>query len=196
MAMADPLLKEAKILTYSDYIFWPDDKRYEIIGGLSYSMAPAPGERHQGVSGELYIEFGTYLRGKKCKVYHAPFDVVLPEKGETFDTSRNVVQPDISVICDKKKITPRGCHGSPDLIIEILSPSTARRDVKEKRKLYRRFSVKEYWIVDPLNRRVDIYKLNKDGYYEFPEVYAEDDKIKVSLFNDELIVDLSVIFAE
>jgi len=159
-------------------------------------MAPAPGERHQGVSGELFTEFSVYLRGKKCKVYHAPFDVAFPEKGETFETSTNVVQPDIIIICDKDKIISRGCYGAPDLIVEILSPSSASTDMKDKRKLYQRFGVKEYWVVDPLHKIVQIYKLDEQGKYGFPETYGENDKIKVGIFNDELEIALSVVFAE
>ena len=194
--MAEPLKKVQGYFTYSDYASWPDDKRYEIIEGKAYNMAPAPGERHQWVSIVLSSEFFNYLKGKKCRVYTAPFDVALPEKGETFETSTNVVQPDIVIICDKEKITPRGCFGAPDLIVEILSPSTAAKDMKDKRRLYQRFGVKEYWIADPIHKTVQIYKLNKKGRYDFPKIYAEDDKIKVDLFNDELEIDLSIIFSE
>ena len=194
--MADPVRKVEKAFTYSDYINWPDDKRYEVIGGEAYNMAPAPSERHQGVSGVLYGEFYIYLKGKQCKVYHAPFDVAFPEKGETFDTSTNVVQPDIVIICDKDKIIPRGCCGPPDLVVEILSPSTASNDMKNKRRLYQKSGVKEYWIIDPIHKTVQIYKVNKKGRYGFPETYGEDDKIKVGLFKDELEIDLSIVFAE
>jgi len=194
--MAEPVRKTEEVFTYSDYASWPDDRRYEIISGQAYSMAPAPGERHQGVSGELFTEFSVYLRGKKCKVYHAPFDVAFPEEGETFETATNVVQPDITIICDKDKIIPRGCSGAPDLVAEILSPSSASSDMKDKRRLYQRFGVKEYWIVDPLHKTVQIYKLDEQGKYGFPETYGENDKIKVSMFNDELEISLSIVFAE
>jgi len=193
--MSDSLRKIEKVFTYSDYSTWSDDKSYEIIGGRAYNMAPAPGERHQGVSGELYLEFGNYLRGKKCKVYHAPFDVVFPEEGETFESATNVVQPDIVVICDRDKITHRGCFGAPDLVVEILSPSTAPRDMKDKRRLYQSFGVREYWIVDPVHKTVQVYKLDEKGKYGFPETFAGDDKIKAGIFNDELEIDLAVIFA-
>ena len=193
--MADPLRKIQKF-TYSDYALQPDDKRYELIEGILYNMAPAPGERHQGVSSELHLEFGNYLRGKKCKVYHAPFDVAFPEKEETFETATNVVQPDMVIICDKEKITSRGCLGAPDLVVEILSPGTASHDLKDKRRLYQKFGVKEYWIVDPIYKTIQIYKINKEGRYGFPETYAENDKIKVGLFNNELEIALNVVFAE
>ena len=194
--MAEPIRKTKTVLTYSDYTSWNDDKRYEIIEGNSYSMAPAPGERHQSASTQLLTEFALYLKEKKCKVYHAPFDVALPESGEIFETATNVIQPDLVIICDKNKILPRGCFGAPDLIVEILSPSSTKRDTKIKRKLYQRFGVKEYWIADPVHKSIQIFKLNKDCRYDFPEIYAEDDKIKVGLFNNELEIDLKVIFAE
>jgi len=194
--MADPIRKIDKTFTYSDYAAWPDDKRYEIINGAAYSMAPAPSERHQGVSAQLLADFVIYLRGKKCRVYDAPFDVALPEEGEQFETATNVVQPDIVIICDKDKISHRGCFGAPDLVVEILSPSTAPNDLKNKRKLYQRFGVVEYWIVDPLHKTIQVFKLDKQGKYLFPETFAGDDKIKVGIFNDELEIDLAVIFSE
>ena len=188
--------KSRKIFTYTDYATWSEDKRFEIICGKAHSMAPAPSERHQGVSGELYYGFKHYLVGKKCKVYFSPFDVAFPEEGETFETSTNVVQPDIVIICDKNKIIDKGCSGPPDLIVEVLSPSTAPNDMKDKRRLYQRFLVKEYWIVDPIHKIVQVYKLDEEGKYSFPEIYSECDKIKVGIFNNELEIDLSVVLAE
>lgn len=194
--MADPLKETKKLFTYSDYASWSDDKHYELIEGVAYSMAPGTSDMHQFSAIQLSAEFVIYLRGKKCRVFDTPFDVILPEEGETFETASNVVQPDIFVVCDKDKVTRRGCYGSPDLVVEILSPSTARRDVKYKRKLYQRFGVKEYWIVDPVHKTVQVYKLDKEGKYGFPETYTEEDKIKVGIFNDDLEIDLTVIFAE
>ena len=106
--MSEPVKKGNRIYIYSDYASWKDDKRYEIIGGEAYNMAPSASDLHQGVSAQILAEFVIYLRNKKCRVFHAPFDVILPEEGETFETSSNVVQPDILVVCDKEKITRRG----------------------------------------------------------------------------------------
>ena len=194
--MADAVRKENIICTYSDYASWPDDKRYDIISGVPYSMSPGPSDIHQGILGELFTEFSLYLRGKKCRVFPAPFDVVLPEKGETFESATNIVQPDILVVCDKDKITRKGCYGLPDLVVEILSPSTAKRDLKEKRQLYQRMGIKEYWIVAPVYKTIQIYKLNDNNRYSFPEVYGEGDKLKVGIFNNELEIDLSIIFVD
>jgi len=105
------------------------------------------------------------------------------------------VQPDIFVVCDRKKITRKGCVGAPDLVIEILSKSTASKDTKKKRKLYERFGVKEYWIVDPLHEIIWIYRLEEGNKYGNSEVYTKEDKLKVGIF-DDLVIDLNVIFKE
>lgn len=194
--MADPIKNIDKTFTYSDYASWPDDKRYEVIAGMAYSMAPGANDMHQDASTELVYQFRAYLKDKRCKVYHTPFDVILPEKDETFDTASNVVQPDVFIVCNKDKITRKGCCGAPDLVVEILSPLSVKRDIKEKRKLYQRFGIKEYWILDPIYRTVQVHKLDKDGKYSFPETYTEEDKIKVGIFNNELEIDLAIIFAE
>jgi len=167
-----------------------------IIDLLSSHEIPAYLESSGYKGRHCWIFLERPISAKIARAFDAPFDVILPEEGETFETSSNVVQPDIIVVCDKEKITRRGCCGAPDLVVEILSPSSTKRDIKDKRRLYQRYGIKEYWIVDPVNKRVDIYKLNEDGKYGFPDVYAEDDKIKVGIFNDELEIDLTVIFAE
>ncbi len=193
--MGLPVRKLEEIYTYSDYASWPDEERWEIIEGVAYDMAPGAFEEHQRVSSDLHIEIGSYLKGKKCRIYAAPFDVILPEKGETADNATNVVQPDIFVVCDRKKITRKGCVGAPDLVIEILSKSTASKDTKKKRKLYERFGVKEYWIVDPLHEIIWIYRLEEGNKYGNSEVYIKEDKLKVGIF-DDLVIDLNVIFKE
>ncbi len=194
--MAEAIEKNNRHYTFADYIAWPDDNRCEIIGGLVFSMAPGASEVHQSVSVDLIYQFRASLKDKKCKIFHAPFDVLLPEKGELFENSSNIVQPDILVVCDKDKIKQRGCYGPPDLVIEILSPSTAKRDLKDKRRLYQHVGVREYWIVDPVNRAVHIYKLGENGTYGFPEIFAEDEKINVNLLDDELEIDLGIVFSE
>ena len=158
-----PLKKSDHMYTYKDYCSWPDIERWELIDGVAYNMSPAPSSRHQGISGELYFQIKIFLKNK-CRVFAAPFDVFLPVfpiKSEyEIDT---VVQPDLSVICDKSKIIEKGCLGSPDLIIEILSPSTSKRDLNEKFQLYERSGVKEYWIVDPGNKYIRIFHLISEG---------------------------------
>ncbi len=139
--------------TYRDYLHWPDDERWELIDGVAYNMSPAPNRIHQKISGELHRQIANYLIGKQCEVYAAPFDVRLPATGEKNDEITTVVQPDITIVCDKSKLDKKGCKGSPDLVIEILSPYTAKKDMKEKHFLYEKFAVKEYWIVYRIIKR-------------------------------------------
>ncbi len=194
--MAQAIEKKDRPHTYADYITWSAEHRYEIIQGLVYNMAPGASDVHQAVSVDLIYQFRASLKDKKCKVFHAPFDVLLPENGELFENSTNIVQPDILVVCDKDKIRQRGCYGPPDLVMEILSPSTAKRDFKDKRRLYQRSGVREYWIVDPVNRTVHIYKRGENGAYGFPDIFAEDEKINVSLCDHEFEIDLRIVFSE
>ncbi len=195
MSMAEALRKEHRRYTYSDYTSWPDNERWEIIEGEAYNMSPGAGIPHQRVSRRLLNKFENYLEGKTCEVFDAPFDVVLPEEGETFNNATNTVQPDIMVICDNNKLfEDKCCLGPPDLIIEILSLSTASRDMKYKFKLYERFGVKEYWIVDPVHKTVQVFKSGADKLYGRPATYSAEDKIKVGIL-EELEIELKLIFA-
>ena len=181
--------------SYADYLTWDDDKRWELIDGEAFCMSPAPARLHQKNSGELYRQFANHLEGKKCEVYSAPFDVRFVETKDDVadDYIDTVVQPDIVVVCDPKKLDDRGCKGSPDLIIEILSPSTARMDMTIKFDLYQRFGVKEYWIVHPKDQTILVFKLLETGLYAVPDRYCADDTIPVSLLGD-LKVDLKLVF--
>jgi Uma2 family endonuclease len=125
--------------TYSDYQTWPDDERWEIIGGKAYAMTPAPSLKHQKALGTLHLKFAGFFLGKASTVFIAPTDVVLDD--------RNVVQPDLFVVCDKNKMTDANIKGAPDLVIEVLSPSTCLKDKREKKALYERFGVREYLLV-------------------------------------------------
>ena len=156
--------------TYADYLTWPDDARYELIDGVAYAMAPAPVRRHQEVVGELFRQIADALDGKTCRPYLAPFDVRLPKlKSKASNKVDSVVQPDISVICDRDKLDERGCLGAPDWIIEVLSPSTASHDQIVKHALYERFGVREYWLVHPVDKLVIIYTLS-EGAYGKPDI--------------------------
>lgn len=188
-----PIKKEKEKYTYGDYLTWQDDERWELIDGIAYNMSPAPSTYHQEISLELAYQIRNYLKDKSCKVYCAPFDVRLPkgtEKDEDIDT---VVQPDIVVIYDHSKIDEKGCRGAPDLVIEILSPHTSQKDIKEKFFLYEKVAVKEYWIVHPTDKTVIVFKLDKNNKYERPDMYTREDKIKVSIF-DDLTIDLNMVF--
>ena len=181
--------------TYADYLNWPQDERWEIIGGVAYNMTPAPSRRHQEISGALFTAIYNYLRDKSCKVYAAPFDVRLPEGNESDAEIKNVVQPDIVVVCDKTKHDDRGCKGAPDFIIEIVSSHTARKDVREKFYLYETAGVKEYWIVHPNDRTVLTFSLGPDGKYGIPEMFGPDDEIPVNVLPG-LVIKLNDIFRE
>jgi len=184
----EALPKYEKRYTYSDYIQWDDDERWELIDGVPYLMS-APNRRHQEISGNLYTQLRNFLKGKPCKVYYAPFDVRL--NADTFDNT--VVQPDIVVVCDSSKLDKRGCNGAPDFILEILSPSTARYDRIIKLEAYRRAGVREYWIVDPDTKTVQVC-IYKDGLY-FVEGYTDADTVLVRVL-DGCKIDLSEIFRD
>lgn len=142
--MAIPERKHDEHYTYRDLLSWPEDQRWELIDGVAYDMTPAPIRRHQEILGDLHLQIGNFLIGKPCRVYMAPFDVLIPKHDEGEEEIDTVVQPDIAVVCDRSKLTERGCKGAPDLVIEILSPSTAEKDTLTKLKLYERAGVKEY----------------------------------------------------
>jgi Uma2 family endonuclease len=130
----------------------------------------------------------------KCEVFTAPFDVRLPKRGETADDKIDtVVQPDICVICDLSKLDERGCCGAPDMIVEVLSPSTYRKDVTEKFALYEESGVKEYWMVHPKDKAINVFLLQEDGKYDAGSLYELKGKVPVHIF-DDCLIDLDDIF--
>ena len=200
--MSLPQNKSDKKWTYADYLTWDDGQRWELFEGVAHLMqgpvglAPAPSRHHQELSVRLERQIDNYLRGKPCMLYHAPFDVRLAEMQESSDNYiETVVQPDIVVVCDKAKLDEKGCNGAPDLVIEIISPSTAKVDLTVKFDLYQKYGVKEYWIVHPVENTVMVFKLQTDGRYGVPDRYGDDGKIPVPLLGD-LIIDLADLFAE
>jgi Uma2 family endonuclease len=193
--MGAPQKRAERSFTYGDYRGWRADERWEIIAGTAFAMSPAPGREHQAVVRELLVQIGAFLRGKRCRVYPAPFDVRLPETpGQDDDQVPNVVQPDLVVVCDRRKLDERGCRGAPDWVIEVLSPVTALRDLREKHALYEKHGVREYWIVDPAHRVVLVHRVGRDGRYRRAGVFAEGQKAPVGLFR-KLTIDLSAVFA-
>jgi len=190
--MGLPKRKEDQLFTYSDYMTWPDDERWELIDGEAYQMAPAS-TNHQRVLRRLLNKFENYLEGKSCEVFDN-LGVRLPGEDEPDKYIKDVLIPDIAVVCDPEKLDDAGCKGAPDLIIEILSPSTAAMDMKVKRFKYEIAGVKEYWIVDIPHKTVQIYKPGDNNKYGPPEVYTDEDKIKVGILED-LEIDMSLVFA-
>ena len=188
--------------TYADYLTWPDDERWEIIDGVAYpwngiqAMSPGPGKLHQIVSFEIARQLGNYLKGKKCRAFAAPFDVRFAEaSGQSDNYVETVVQPDLLVVCDTSKLDDKGCNGAPDLIVEISSSATGKRDFITKFDLYQRHGVKEYWIIHPVEQTLLVFKLSEDGQYGAPERYAVDDNVPVALLG-ELVIDLGDVFSE
>lgn len=187
-------IKNERKYTYADYITWPEEERWELINGIAYDMSPSPSRRHQEISRALFYQFYEYLKDKACEVYYAPFDVRLPKAQEEDEDIPTVVQPDILVVCDLHKLDEKGCKGVPDLIIEIVSPFSAVKDVKEKFTLYERHGVKEYWLVHPEEKIVMVFSLDSSGSkYGRPQNYADADKIEVKVLKG-FVVDLSNVF--
>ena len=187
------LEEQNKKYSYADYIMWDDDKRYELINGTVYCMSPAPGSTHQEISVILVSKFYNYLKGKKCRVFSAPFDVRFVDKSVFDNDIENVVQPDIVVYCDRAKIDKRGGIGSPDLIVEIASSSSVKRDMNDKYFLYEKFGVREYWVVFPYEMSVVVFKLGEDKKYKKQVTYCREDEICVGIFED-LKIDLKEVF--
>jgi len=161
--------KENKLYSYADYCSWADEKRCELIDGVVYDMN-APLRVHQEVSGIFHFHLFSFFQKKSCKVYAAPFDVRISYRGKNDNEIFTVVQPDISVICDPEKLDDKGCIGSPDLVIEILSPSSASYDNIKKRSLYEKVGVREFWLVHPTDMLVTIYNL-ENGVYGCPRIF-------------------------
>jgi Uma2 family endonuclease len=193
--MGVPARKEADRYTYSDYLAWPDEERWELLDGIPYNMTPAPSLKHQRVHRELFRQIANFLVGKSCEVFSSPFDVRFPVADEPDEKIENLAQPDISIICDKSKLDEKGCRGAPDLIIEILSPSTSRKDRMIKFNMYERFGVKEYWLISPEDKTVEVFTLNKNRKYSRPEFYTEEYMIQCRII-EGLRIDLSTVFGE
>lgn len=189
-----PLPATQEHFTFADLLSWDYDERYELIHGDPIMMAP-PSPRHQLVSGELFRQLANFLEGKRCKVYAAPFGVrPFEQDGDSLEDVDILVEPDISVVCDASKIDKHGCKGIPDLIIEILSPSSRRHDRLVKLDLYQRAGLREYWIVDPDNQSVQVF-LNDGGTLKLHEDYGPGDIAKVNTL-EGCFIELSKVFFE
>ena len=180
--------------TYADYLTWQFKERVELIKGKIFAMSPAPKRRHQDISLELSRQFANFLLGKSCKVYEAPFDVRIPVKSKQDEEVYTVVQPDLCVICDSNKLDEYGCVGAPDLIIEILSKSSSKKDLQDKFDLYQESGVTEYWIVSPNDQIVDVFLLEEDKYH-LKGKYTDQDKVATYTIKG-LEIDLNLVFAE
>ena len=183
-----------KRYTYADYLTWTDDKVRELIDGFIKMMSPKPKPIHQVISGFLTTELNILIKKNKgkCKVYPG-IDVRFPQNGETEDEKiYTVVSPDISVVCDHSKIDGNGCLGAPDMVVEIQSFSTAKYDLTTKYTLYESSGVKEYWVVFPLEKGIEVFLLQPNGKYDEGTRY-ESGKIPVFIFGGHEI-DFEEIF--
>jgi Uma2 family endonuclease len=195
--------------TYEDYEQWPESMRCELINGKIYMMA-SPSWDHQAILLELAARFREFLKDKPCKVVMAPLDVRIsanPEANEDVSKKDDVVlQPDLIVVCDKKKKQRKACIGAPDFVLEILSENTKKHDTKTKLDLYLQYGVREYWIVDPFKQTIScgMWHSGKDAegeraglsvpYYEW-QIFENGEQAPVGIFNSELCIDCAEIFA-
>lgn len=169
-------LPKRDVYTSEDYWSLPDNERAELIDGQLYAMTP-PNRNHQKLVAQFTKKIGSYIDSHRgdCEVYPAPFAVNLDADDE------NWVEPDVSVICDKNKLTDRGCSGAPDWIIEIVSPSSRKMDYNKKNTLYSEAGVREYWIVDPEKKRTTVYHFEEDAA---PTIISFDQDLTVGIYKD------------
>ncbi len=176
---------EQKRYTYQDYASWDDDERWELIDGLPYNMSPAPRIKHQQIAGNFHTFLNVKLDDSKCQALLSPIDVVLSDY--------DVVQPDVIAVCDETKITELNIQGAPDLVLEVLSPSTSHKDRWLKRNLYEKYGVKEFLLADVDGEYIERYTLQENGIYGKSEIFGKDETLK--LFSlPELEIPLDKIF--
>jgi Uma2 family endonuclease len=196
MKVKEPISDYSKLdlnnsYTFLDYMSWQFKERVELIKGRILKMSPAPSSNHQSILLNLAKNFGVFFNEKNCRVFPAPFDVRLfPEKSGKDST---IVQPDISVVCNESQLDKKGCLGPPDLIIEIISPGNTGHDLHTKFDLYEEAGVKEYWIVDPLNKTVLVYTLINNTYIGL-KPFTEGEQIICREF-PELKVQVTEVFS-
>ncbi|MCI8352777.1 MAG: Uma2 family endonuclease [Clostridia bacterium] len=171
-----------KKYTYQDLLEMNDGKRYEIINGVLYEMS-SPSVNHQDIVGELYVQLHNYLKGEKCKVFISPLDVCLSGAKEP-KKEYNIVEPDIIVVCDEKKITDKCIMGAPDMVIEVVSKYSRKHDTFIKFNLYQNYGVKEYWIIDAEAETISQYILNEKNMYTLQKIYEITEEVKVNVLKN------------
>ena len=191
-SITEPLWGER--YTMADAMAWDEQDHRELIEGVPMEM-PMPFRVHQEIRGDLGVQLANYAKGKACEVFFVPLAVRLFERdGESSEDVDTMVMPDIFAVCDPSKLDDIGCKGAPDLVVEILSPSTKRHDRFTKFNLYQRAGVREYWIVDPDDKTVQVFVL-EDGYYTAKDYGAAGDTVRVNVLKD-CTIDLSQVFPE
>lgn len=169
---------------WNDYKGWDDGQRWELIGGEAFCMSPAPSVRHQAVVGRLFGQLLQDFQGKPCEPFVAPVDVRL--------STKDVVQPDILVICDQSKILDSHIEGPPDLVVEVISPSSVRHDRIRKLRLYAEHGVREYWLVQPYPAMIEVLELAGE-HYRVAGAYTDAETLRSPTFTG-LEIDLSTVF--
>ena len=185
-----------KVYSYADYLTWQFEEVVELIKGKVMEMCPAPNVNHQSIERNLIIDIGNYLRGKKCQVFPAPFDVRLYDRKKSLLANQDihtVVQPDLCVICNPELLDKQGCNGAPDWIIEILSKGNSKKEMQIKFALYQEAGVTEYWIVYPNDCAIHQFVLAENQRYQLTAMFTDDDIATSFLFPD-LNIDLTQIF--
>jgi len=186
-----------KRYSYADYLTWVFDERIELIKGWIYKMSPAPKRIHQRVSLKLTIDFAKYFESCNCQVYEAPFDVRLKKNKGSDSEVDTVVQPDISVFCDLTKLDDRGAIDAPDLVVEITSDSTMKKDYNEKFNIYEENGVQEYWIVNPDSHSLEIFTKTDEKFESIGVFNIHDGATEVnSIMFPDLTVNLIEIFKD
>ncbi len=172
--------------TIDDYFALPDDQRAELIDGVFYDMAP-PVPVHQLIGGEVYYQISSFIRSNhgSCIPFMSPIGVQLDRD------NRTMVEPDVIVVCDESLIQNRNIYGAPDFVLEVISPSTKRKDFTKKLGKYENAGVREYWLIDPYERRVFVYFFEDESCC--PALYPIDAEIPVNLYDRELVVNLKEI---
>jgi len=183
-----------KVYSYADYYSWKLEERVELIKGKVFKMSPAPNFMHQELVGRFYLQLANHLHGNSCKVMLSPFDVRFPRKTKNDQDIITVLQPDLCVVCDISKLDERGCLGAPDVVIEILSRATTKRDLKFKYEVYEEAGVKEYWVVSPGEQTLTIYT-NIDGKFNPSRQYVSGDTVVSSVLSD-LSLNMTAIFPD
>lgn len=178
-------MKQGKY-TVEDYRKLPEDERAELIDGTIYDLA-TPLSVHQLLASKIYSALAGYIEQNKgtCIPMFAPVDVQLDQDDKT------IVQPDLMIVCDRKKLTRQGVFGAPDFIIEILSESTRKKDSYLKLMKYQKAGVREYWLVDPDKKKVIVYDLERA---EIPVIYGFADQVPVRIFDGKCEIDFSRIY--
>lgn len=174
-------LQKEHFYTEEEYYTFEHTGLVEYDNGKIIAMSP-PNQIHQEITGELFRLIANYLKGKLCKVFIAPFSIKL-------ENSNRIVEPDISVICDKNKLTGKRCEGSPDLVIEVVSPSNMMHDYHTKLNWYKQANVKEYWIVNPMTKQILVYRFDVEDV----RTYSFSDTVNVGIWDGAFSINFNEV---